>query len=112
RALMCPLVLHCHAPHRDLRSLPTRRSSDLGGLSPGAGASMTSTLARWAAALALLASPSGAAAQQPDLRALEARTRAIIAEYRGEDRKSTRLNSSHDQSSYAVFCLKKKTTTT
>src|SRR5256886_12028596 len=28
------------------------------------------------------------------------------------DRKSTRLNSSHSQISYAVFCLKKKTTTT
>src|SRR5688572_32731359 len=28
----------------------------------------------------------------------------------GEDRKSTRLNSSHSQISYAVFCLKKKTT--
>src|SRR6185312_16605816 len=28
-----------------------------------------------------------------------------------EDRKSTRLNSSHDQISYAVFCLKKKTIT-
>src|SRR2546428_7621403 len=27
----------------------------------------------------------------------------------GADRKSTRLNSSHDQISYAVFCLKKKT---
>src|SRR2546421_2368364 len=27
---------------------------------------------------------------------------------RVEDRKSTRLNSSHDQISYAVFCLKKK----
>ena len=27
-----------------------------------------------------------------------------------KDRKSTRLNSSHDQISYAVFCLKKKTT--
>src|SRR5216683_6916533 len=27
---------------------------------------------------------------------------------RSEDRKSTRLNSSHDQISYAVFCLKKK----
>src|SRR3989440_8538905 len=27
------------------------------------------------------------------------------------DRKSTRLNSSHDQISYAVFCLKKKSTT-
>src|SRR5688572_31347342 len=26
-----------------------------------------------------------------------------------EDRKSTRLNSSHSQTSYAVFCLKKKT---
>src|SRR2546428_4695823 len=26
------------------------------------------------------------------------------------DRKSTRLNSSHDQISYAVFCLKKKKT--
>src|SRR3989440_6553401 len=27
-----------------------------------------------------------------------------------QDRKSTRLNSSHDQISYAVFCLKKKNT--
>src|SRR2546430_12918916 len=27
---------------------------------------------------------------------------------RAEDRKSTRLNSSHSQISYAVFCLKKK----
>src|SRR3989442_11640522 len=27
---------------------------------------------------------------------------------RGEDRKSTRLNSSHVRISYAVFCLKKK----
>src|SRR2546430_1395260 len=32
-----------------------------------------------------------------------------IAKVRGErDRKSTRLNSSHSQISYAVFCLKKK----
>src|SRR2546427_9319965 len=30
----------------------------------------------------------------------------------GRDRKSTRLNSSHSQISYAVFCLKKKITTT
>src|SRR5438270_4194278 len=28
--------------------------------------------------------------------------------YPGGDRKSTRLNSSHSQISYAVFCLKKK----
>src|SRR5688572_31856499 len=34
--------------------------------------------------------------------------RAVLA-YRGVlDRKSTRLNSSHSQISYAVFCLKKK----
>src|SRR2546430_12411282 len=31
---------------------------------------------------------------------------------KGEDRKSTRLNSSHSQISYAVFCLKKKKTST
>src|SRR2546430_7496062 len=30
--------------------------------------------------------------------------------HRTIDRKSTRLNSSHSQISYAVFCLKKKTT--
>src|SRR2546427_13127952 len=31
-----------------------------------------------------------------------------IGSYPPEDRKSTRLNSSHSQISYAVFCLKKK----
>src|SRR3712207_8872392 len=30
---------------------------------------------------------------------------------KADDRKSTRLNSSHANISYAVFCLKKKTTT-
>src|SRR3712207_7658951 len=35
-----------------------------------------------------------------------ARTRAAVMERR--DRKSTRLNSSHANISYAVFCLKKK----
>src|SRR5207245_7636123 len=37
--------------------------------------------------------------------------RAVLIELRGghrEDRKSTRLNSSHGSISYAVFCLKKK----
>src|SRR5688572_30863364 len=32
-----------------------------------------------------------------------------LLQVRDEDRKSTRLNSSHSQISYAVFCLKKKT---
>src|SRR2546430_8995785 len=35
----------------------------------------------------------------------------LLAPEHGEDRKSTRLNSSHSQISYAVFCLKKKTIT-
>src|SRR2546429_3811013 len=33
---------------------------------------------------------------------------AALQERRREDRKSTRLNSSHGYISYAVFCLKKK----
>src|SRR5438309_8575296 len=34
-----------------------------------------------------------------------------VVERRTEDRKSTRLNSSHSSISYAVFCLKKKIST-
>src|SRR2546430_6327810 len=34
---------------------------------------------------------------------------ACPGQSRNRDRKSTRLNSSHSQISYAVFCLKKKT---
>src|SRR2546430_9846074 len=47
-----------------------------------------------------------------DLEAV-ARDLAVVAGRGGEtqDRKSTRLNSSHSQISYAVFCLKKKKTT-
>src|SRR2546427_3136585 len=36
----------------------------------------------------------------------------FLARFPGVDRKSTRLNSSHSQISYAVFCLKKKKNTT
>src|SRR2546427_3158873 len=35
---------------------------------------------------------------------------AGMAPFSARDRKSTRLNSSHSQISYAVFCLKKKKT--
>src|SRR5256885_5306326 len=40
----------------------------------------------------------------------EPRKRLRSSSLRFEDRKSTRLNSSHLVISYAVFCLKKKTT--
>src|SRR6185312_16995543 len=43
----------------------------------------------------------------PGLRSRCTRPRSPPAPGR-RDRKSTRLNSSHDQISYAVFCLKKK----
>src|SRR3712207_6958179 len=46
----------------------------------------------------------------PDLRAIHAVQVALQASALGPDRKSTRLNSSHANISYAVFCLKKKTT--
>src|SRR2546430_16631188 len=60
----------------------TRRSSDLrGNLPADAGGWLRGHLAR------------------------PAQTRSIACE---ADRKSTRLNSSHSQISYAVFCLKKK----
>src|SRR5688572_31623949 len=41
--------------------------------------------------------------RQPDQSGLDGQQ-----QQRGGDRKSTRLNSSHSQISYAVFCLKKK----
>src|SRR2546428_7355587 len=51
--------------------------------------------------------PRGAASgEEPPGRCSTARNRTIS---RSSDRKSTRLNSSHDQISYAVSCLKKET---
>src|SRR2546430_12124974 len=56
--------------------------------------------------------------QVPEMHGLEVEARAPgepeqllhhhAAAERRQDRKSTRLNSSHSQISYAVFCLKKK----
>src|SRR5690606_40652260 len=48
-------------------------------------------------------------AQADALKAEEERRRSEAAKEAEEDRKSTRLNSSHVKISYAVFCLKKKT---
>src|SRR5258708_29981595 len=53
-------------------------------------------------------SPVGLAVSQPDGVPLFARL-LLGGEVAGIDRKSTRLNSSHQIISYAVFCLKKKT---
>src|SRR2546427_7942377 len=42
------------------------------------------------------------------LEAFRAGAKGYVLKTHGADRKSTRLNSSHSQISYAVFCLKKK----
>src|SRR5206468_11258450 len=80
--------------HRDLHSFPTRRSSDLDQR-------LARSCFRGQAGL-LEASPSHDHQWQTRLRG------SIPRPCLEGDRKSTRLNSSHDQISYAVFCLKKK----
>src|SRR5690349_23548738 len=74
--------------HRDLHSFPTRRSSDL--------------------------RPWGRRHRRPHLSRRGGILRVDLSRgparpwSRRTDRKSTRLNSSHVEISYAVFCLKKK----
>src|SRR5207247_11236753 len=80
-------------PPPDLPSFPTRRSSDL-RLHPGARARHAAGRRRRPRHR-----PPGDAA---DRRSEHPRRHSL------SDRKSTRLNSSHEWISYAVFCLKKK----
>src|SRR5438309_9192618 len=78
-----------YGDHRDLHSFPTRRSSDL------VGARLDVEPALQAAALVERQHQRRFVVDDPAARHLQ-------------DRKSTRLNSSHSSISYAVFCLKKK----
>src|SRR5688572_32204071 len=54
---------------------------------------------------------AGAAHHDRQVRARGDGERTDLRERAAVDRKSTRLNSSHSQISYAVFCLKKKKNT-
>src|SRR5689334_24200622 len=83
--------LHGYGDPLDLHSFPTRRSSDL-----------RASLGRQVPVR------GGNRAPQP-LGIAEALRTPVTADAFDEDRKSTRLNSSHSSISYAVFCLKKKT---
>src|SRR5205807_7835119 len=101
------------AHHRDLHSFPTRRSSDLRSAAlPGTRSDTRPrrggggrAARRDAVVHRQLAAHDGGIddPQRPDRLAGTGRL------VRRGDRKSTRLNSSHLVSSYAVFCLKKKT---
>src|SRR3712207_8612495 len=65
---------------------------------------------RWAESAALFGGvlPSGASVFDPRVAYDHYRQRWIVVLAARRDRKSTRLNSSHANISYAVFCLKKK----
>src|SRR5688500_19735305 len=98
----------CSAPHRHPPPFPTRRSSDLAC----AADSLHPVTAAPAAGLWVGGQPTGVrvAAMVGPASADGDRARITRRVETLEDRKSTRLNSSHLVISYAVFCLKKKTT--
>src|SRR5690349_24151806 len=92
-------ILSYSSALRDLHSFPTRRSSDLKSM-PLRGARVQQ---RWQNLCEMVC---GHAA--PPYPHLGARASRPHRPRNPEDRKSTRLNSSHVEISYAVFCLKKK----
>src|SRR5206468_7729777 len=94
---------YCHCPHLTLHSFPTRRSSDLDRL-------RRRTVLR--ISMPVRPRPRSSRSNVPCKprcdRLCSDLFRKRSEQSRSQDRKSTRLNSSHDQISYAVFCLKKK----
>src|SRR5690606_41177227 len=106
------VIISLYGHHRARHSFPTRRSSDLvyleavrlrmAGLTenPGRDRAWQNEIDR---ATALYSEAGGEFPAPLDAPEHLVRTRWLI-----EDRKSTRLNSSHVKISYAVFCLKKK----
>src|SRR5207247_8397776 len=91
---------HDSPPPRPLHPFPTRRSSDLVVSSTSGGTRISTSIASSTSATpATVPTPSTwPCTKCPPKRSPKSRT----------DRKSTRLNSSHEWISYAVFCLKKK----
>src|SRR5690606_39278292 len=98
-----PLFFLCSDHHLDLHSFPTRRSSDLEKIArscehahPQGCAEHQGDVSRH-----ILVAPGGAEQHR-------AKRSDQYDPAEEQDRKSTRLNSSHVKISYAVFCLKKK----
>src|SRR5690606_41861719 len=91
--------LSCYRAHRDLHSFPTRRSSDLRRRTRNRARSAHGR--RRTGHRACPSPPPGTATRTAACRSPSRRGDS-------QDRKSTRLNSSHVKISYAVFCLKKK----
>src|SRR5206468_13123107 len=93
--------------HRVLHSFPTRRSSDLVLRRPhrGKGAALNHAIHEASGEILLCLDADTLIARDAIHKLVRHFTDASVG---AVDRKSTRLNSSHDQISYAVFCLKKK----
>src|SRR5438445_5188487 len=91
----------CYHDHLDLHSFPTRRSSDLlkAADSPRTGEAVCRAVTDFIRQFRLPYRLRELGIPKADLPAVAADAL---------DRKSTRLNSSHANISYAVFCLKKK----
>src|SRR5947209_14287193 len=90
-------LYYLYRTHRDLHSFPTRRSSDLVVILDAANGHEIQRVTTDDSSAAPIWSPAGDA-----IAFLQ--TTSVVT----RDRKSTRLNSSHANISYAVFCLKKK----
>src|SRR5690606_42039343 len=102
--LYLTLSVYHHVVLLALHSFPTRRSSDLAhGQVIGCGElNVTARLDT----LLKLNRPTG---HYPDMTSgVDVLAGDVTPDDKGQDRKSTRLNSSHVKISYAVFCLKKK----
>src|SRR5438874_10474441 len=99
------VVFRCLRPPPYLHSFPTRRSSDLASaaLVPGARAPDRLRATAGGRERATGREPGGKQRCHP----AGARQGGGPSQDR-QDRKSTRLNSSHVEISYAVFCLQKK----
>src|SRR5206468_4564967 len=104
----------CHAAraHRVVRSFPTRRSSDLHSRDhrsdrPQALLAVATDAQGLPLHLEVLRGNRGDTTTQGLLSTLRRRfgiREAVFVDAETADRKSTRLNSSHDQISYAGFC--------
>src|SRR5690349_24192639 len=104
--------MSCYGLHRDLHSFPTRRSSDL--ISRTNCAQEVLPLVPVIAAIISgwrgenCAASAETARRMSGVVTIDIFAMDAVPSGASTDRKSTRLNSSHVEISYAVFCLKKK----
>src|SRR5699024_12377101 len=106
--LFLSFLLHLSVVSSALHSFPTRRSSDLDGLKKGGDSGAKLPLHQLGLVLQHLSLPGCIQHRQATLQFVLAHPGGDSHALAEQDRKSTRLNSSHVSISYAVFCLKKK----